>query len=161
MRNHRQRAAAETVAALAQRTHRALFGPDQPAVIVAHRHAQTPLAEIMIGRIGRLEIGQLQDAFIHRRHADIGRLVGQARKLDRHGDRLARANLVRHAQRNTQGAGSIVHPDPGDADGAYRLAPADLRQRPVIGHQHIGARAPVGGNRNIHRGAAGRSIDDP
>ena len=45
----------------------ALLRPDQAAVIVAHQHAQPALAEIIGDRIGRLEIGELQDALIHRR----------------------------------------------------------------------------------------------
>ncbi len=43
---------------------------DQPAVEIADLDAEPPLAEIVIDRIGRLEIGELQDALIDRRHRE-------------------------------------------------------------------------------------------
>ena len=156
--HHRQPAPAETVTALAQRAHRAFFGPDQAAIIVAHQHAQPPLAEIIARRIGRLEIGELQDAFIHRRQGEEGFFA--AKPLDGDGQRhfLAGTDAFAAADTDLQGARSIVHAQPGHADGAHRLAALDRAHRAIGGDQDIGARTPVGRDRHIHAAAARRDI---
>ena len=105
---------------------RALVGADQAAVIVAHKHAQPALAEIIIGRIGRFVIGELQDAFIHRRQGDIGVFAAaEAFQCHRNRDALARQDLVAAADRHIQRARSIIDAQPSHADGPYRLAPGD------------------------------------
>ena len=157
--HHGKRTAAKAVAALLQRTDRALFDADQAAIVIAHQHAQAALAEIIFGRVRRLEVGKLQDALVHRSQCHIHIFAALPGDLHRQGHLGARADLVATAHREAQGAGRIVHPQPGDTDAADGLAAFHARQRAIVGHQHISAGAPFGIHRNVHGGTAGRRIN--
>ena len=75
---------------------RAFLRLDQAAVIVVHADAEPPLAEIKADRIGRFEIGELQDAFVDGGEREIGVFaLGKAFDDDGNGDALARRDLVR------------------------------------------------------------------
>ena len=150
LRNVRQHEAA-LVAALAQHGRRAVGRCDQPAPVVADVEPETAAAEEMIGRVGRGEVGQPQDAFVHRREADPG--AGRRMQPDRGAG--ARRVLVGHVERHRQLARARIYADPGQADGATG-ARFRVRRRAEHVHCDIGAGTPVGGDRHVDIGATGR-----
>ena len=89
---------AALVAALAKRGRGTVGRRDQPAPVVADIEAQLAPAEEVVGRIGRDEAGQAQDALVHRREADPG--AGRGADAD-HGARSRRV-FVRHVERDRQ-----------------------------------------------------------
>ena len=105
----------------------------------------------MIGRIGRGEFGQPQDALVHRGEAHPG--AGRGAQPDRRA--RPRRIAVRRLERHRQLAHARIDADPGQSDGA---AGARFRVRRGAEHVHrdIRAGAPVGGHRDIDIGAAGR-----
>ena len=84
---------------------RAVHPVNQPPINVTDAHAQLTLAKVMALRIRRGGACQVQDAHIHRRHGDKGRIArSHAINLDRNVQRTARCSLGRRFNRGDQGA---------------------------------------------------------
>ena len=72
---------------------------EQAAVVVAHGEAELALAEVVVGRLGRLEARELQDAFVDGGEGDVTpRSSCGVGDLDRHLDALARRHLLGRAR---------------------------------------------------------------
>ena len=135
---------AVAVAAGAQASGGAERAVDQPAVEVAQFEAEPALAEIPGFRIGRLVVGQVEDADIDRSDGHIGvRCGGQAGHRDGNRQRLARLGLFDRRKRDRQLAccrgRSASHLRPMARDGHARLLrlrragtgwPSHRRRRP-------------------------------
>ncbi len=135
-------------------------GVEQAPVIVAHRDAETTLAEIVARRIGRLVAGELQNALVDGRQGDEGFLAGlQIGHLHGHFDALARRDLLGRADLNAERAQSRIEPQPHRADRARGRAFGRGRQRPPGRDQCVGARAPLALYRDVDGRAAGRHLD--
>src|SRR5262249_24591486 len=109
------------IAALADRSPLAVATVDELAVEVAQIDAQPALAEIIVRGRRRLEIGELENAFIHRGDADEARLPGtEALDLEWQVDGLARGHIRWQIEGDLQAALSRIEAEPGNADGAPR-----------------------------------------
>ena len=146
------------VAAGAHHAGGALHPVDQLAVEVANLQAQAALAEIPLIRFRGLIGGDVQDTLVHRGQGDEGLgpglQVGDGH-LDRHGPAGTDAGLDRQVHR--QAPVLRVHPGPGEADGAPRHPAGREVHGPVEDRAHIGTGPPVGGDRQVQGGAAGRN----
>ena len=151
LRDLGQRAAA-VVAALAQRGQIAVGGRDQTAPIVADVDAEQAAAEIVVGRVGRLEAGQAKDALVDGGQGQPGAGLGLDRDLDR-GPGAQRAGV---ADGERQAADAGVDGGPGKADGAGGLGGLAAAED-VDGE--IGAGSPGGVGREFDGGAAFRHVE--
>ena len=128
---------------------------EQASVIIAHGDAELALAEVEVGRVGRAEAGELQDAFVDRRERDERLFAAEVGDAHRHLDALPRRDLLGRADLDTERAQGRIEPEPGRPDGAGRCAVGGNRQRPPGRDQRIGAGAPFGLHWNLDGRAAG------
>ena len=134
-------------------------GVEQAAVIVAHGDAETTLAEIVAGGIGRLVAGELQDAFVDGGQRDERVLAGlQVGHLHRHLDALARRDLLGRADLNAERAQGRIEAEPYGADRPGGRAFGGGRQRPPGRDEGIGACAPFGLDRDFDGRPSGRHL---
>ena len=134
-------------------------GVEQAAVIVAHGDAETTLAEIVAGGIGRLVAGELQDAFVDGGQRDERVLAGlQVGHLHRHLDALARRDLLGRADLNAERAQGRIEAEPYGADRPGGRAFGGGRQWPPGRDEGIGACAPFGLDRDFDGRPSGRHL---
>ncbi len=147
------------VAARAQASARTQHAVDELAVEVAHLGAERALAEIEAVRVGRLEAGEVEDADIDEGDRDEGlAAASRSRDADRHGERRLRPRQRRGIERDVEHALGAVDAEPGEADGAARIAAGGHIQRPVQEGERIGARPPARRDREFDRAVAGRHV---
>ncbi len=151
---------AARVAAGVDGARRALHAVDQHAPEVADLDRELALAEEIGARVRRLEAGQVEDADVDGRHGHPRLLARrEAGDLDRQGHRLARLRERRRVERNVELARVGRDAEPGEPDRPARHAPRGDVERPVGQRDRIGARAPVGADRERHDIVAGDEID--
>ena len=111
-------------------------------------------------RVRRGEVSQLQDAFVHRRHRQPGRLAGvESGNRNRQFHGLARLPFGRCVEGDGQGARCGVQSHPGHADGPARSTLLGAVRRAERGGGDVHTRTPFGGNRQFHRRAIGAGAD--
>ena len=116
-------------------------------------HAERLAPEIVRDRIGRLELGELQDAFIDGGQGQIDRLLGAT--LDLHFNRLfrSRTSHVRRGERHLERARVHVHRHMRNAHRTARLGVQHGVPAGIDRHHHIGALAPLRRDRQGDLGA--------
>ena len=150
-RRHRQALAADAVRPEVHICRGAQVWIEQAAIVVAVVERQGPLAEIPLHGIGALELGQLQDAFIHRRQGH-PRAAAEAGALD--GDRDLQHGLgidlgwgvQLHRQLSVLGIERHID----EAERPARLGRGDRIARLHHADQDIGPAAPGGVGLQAH-----------
>src|SRR5262249_36912163 len=96
-----------------------LHAVDQLAVKVSDLGRQLALPEeVILGR-GRVVIGEVEDADIHRRRHDPRYIArGESGNLDRHAERGLRPDAVRQIHGDAERVRRLVDGEPGNADDA-------------------------------------------
>ena len=140
---------------------------EQATVVVTVVEGQRPLAEVPFHRIGRVELGQAQDALVHRRDGDPCPLAdAQAMHCHRHLHGRPRIELHRRSEVDRQLAALGVERHIHQPERTARLGRHGRIARLDHADQHIGPATPGGVGLQGHRPAVGPNregleLDDP
>ncbi len=158
-RHNRQPFPAELVTADPHFGRQAHVRVEQAAIVVVQLDAERLAAEIVGDRVRRLELRQLQNAFVNSGQGQVDLLLRSA--FDLHIHRLVRTRTgdVRRIQRDLEGARGHVDRHMRDADGAARLGIQHGVAAGIDRDHDIGAFAPLRRDRQRDLGALGNDAD--